>query len=84
MDTFKVGDVCEIILSNLQPEYLGQECTVVGESPCCSGSLSILLQDGRNGCAPPFCLRKNKPPEHPREQTTTWDRCVWQPNRVTT
>lgn len=88
-ESFKVGDLCEVIEDAFNPARLGRQCTVMSAlKPHPHPRLSyimvhdIVLQgESEVHWAQPACLRKITPPPQ-REQTGEWDLCPWRPSVV--
>lgn len=72
------GHVCDPHLRR----YIGQAITVISPMDTPIGLFyRVQADDGREFAARPLALQK-LPPQTPREQTVSWDRCVWAPDRV--
>lgn len=80
----KVGDVCIVIASALPEFPVGTEVVIEGlnsRAQTCKRYPYIVGElDGRIVIAGDTELRLK---DFPRQQTSTWDRCVWQPRGVT-
>lgn len=66
-ETFRVGDVCEIVESFFHPENIGLECTITSALHTKAGwdgvsFHEIRLPSGKKQFASPECLRKKRPP----------------------
>lgn len=90
-DEFKIGEV--VIVLSRHTQWNGREGTIIGGleirpayyiatgEPAPDEPRYALLVDGFGFCVlPPRQLRKKKPPT--REQTTTWDKCLWRPREL--
>ncbi len=90
MKKFQIGEVARIKACNY-PEWIGRECTIMGIEPPTSNvdySIEIPGEDpadhnigGKYFYALESELEKIKPPKK-REETTTWDKCPWQPEKL--
>lgn len=95
METFSVGEVayhighctatiteCEIVACS-SPKRSGR-CARCGELIVTNGNHYRVRLAGEAAVigALPSQLRKKKPKEHPREETTTWNKCAWKPRGV--
>lgn len=95
MSGFRVGDVCVIVRSERNPQFVGCEVTVVGEL-----ETYTCMDDGREHeghevegpCLPysdewanmlaPHELRLKRPPEDPFA-AGDWELCPWRPGKKT-
>lgn len=86
-ESFKVGDLCEIIEDAFRRTRVGRQCTVMSDlrpHPHYSYIMihDIVLQgDSEILWAQPECLRKITPPPK-REDVGEWDLCPWRPSVV--
>lgn len=87
MSSFAPGERALVIGKSCEsaPElrrYIGQTVTVVREFPGIAGQwYEVRAEDGFSFAARYHALQK-LPPQPPREETTRWERCVWQPSQI--
>ena len=90
-DVFKVGEVAIVISKD--PYWNGSECTITGGLKIRSAfyfetgnpapdelRYQVFVHGDGEYVLPPRQLRKKRPPT--REQTTTWDKCIWRPREL--
>lgn len=92
MDKFSVGEIA--IGQNFvdQKQWNGMECEIIGSLQLCTSinlttreettapRYAVKWADGFVSYQEPIYLRKRHQPQ--KQKTTTWDKCVWQPNEL--
>ena len=79
-ETFKVGDICEIIMVGLLSQHLlGTECEIIRPSKRPGYQWTVSMAGDTWDCVA-RALRKKRPPAYPDMLTAgEWDKCHWKP-----
>lgn len=93
-ESFEIGEIA--IIHRPCARSHGMECLITSPlkytrfSTYCAMAYSVDVpgftpppKDCTGYALEPHELRKKKPPQQPREETTTWDKCEWRPTGVT-
>lgn len=95
MANFKVGDVCVIVSSATNPDYVGCEVTIIGpletytdmddgieyQGHEVEGPNVPVNDEWANMCAPHELRLKRPPQTYDGLSTGDWDLCPWRPTK---